>query len=94
MAVLTARQRQLRDGWIAMLDRDLPLAQEMLRLPPARWPVPPIAVPAVTTEDWDGSLVELVAAIPPPTADEPAPVARPTAEPRGAYARRARKAAP
>jgi hypothetical protein len=91
---LTARQGQLLRGWIAMLDVDLDLAQQMLRLPPARWPVPPIAVPAVTTEDWDGSLVELVAAIPPPAPDEPAPVARPTSTPRGAYARRARKAAP
>jgi hypothetical protein len=88
---LTARQGQLLRGWVAMLDVDLDLAQQMLRLPPARWPVPPIAVPAVTTEAWDGSLVELVAAIPPPEADEPAPAPRPTTAPRGAYARRATK---
>lgn len=86
---LTARQRQLLDGWIRMLDIDLERAQQVLRLPPTRWPVPPIALPAVL--DWSGR--ELVPAVDAPDDDEAAAEAARPVEPtvplRGAYARRA-----
>lgn len=67
-------------GWVAHLDVDLELAQRMLRLQPAERPVPPGGLPAVWTQDWDGELVELLPAVPDPSA---APVRRV-----GAYARR------
>lgn len=89
---LSPRDEQILAGWIVMLDVDLALAQQMLRLPPARRPVPPCAVPAVMTEDWEGRPVELAPAIEAAGADEPAPAPRPSSAPKGAYARRARKA--
>jgi len=75
-------QRQRLDGWIAMLDVDLESAQAILRLPPAQWPLPPIALPAC------GSAPAVEA----PTPDEPPePPPAPSRAPLGAYARRARK---
>lgn len=84
--VPTPVQQQRLDGWIRMLDVDLDLAQQMLRLPLARLPLPPLALPAV--RDWNGDV--LAPAVEAPAADEAAPVV-PTAPVglRGAYARRA-----
>lgn len=84
---LPAYARQRLDGWIAMLDVDLPLAQQMLRLDPLTMPLPPIALPAVVDEDG----VVLAPAVEAPTPGEAADdvaVERPGAALRGAYARR------
>ncbi len=89
--LISPRERQLIAGWILMLDVDLDLAQRMLRLPPARLPVPPLAVPPVYAQDWNGSLIEVLPAIETPADDDPPPAPRPATAPlRGAYARRAR----
>lgn len=86
--LLTPVQQQRLDGWLTMLDVDLELAQKMLRLPPARMPVPPIALPPVLDE-WSGAV--LAPAVEAPDPDEPAPAPRPAVGLRGAYARRARQ---
>lgn len=73
-------------GWIAMLDVDLDLAQQVLRRPLRELPVPPIGCPAVVR---DG--VELVPALEPLAPGEEAAVPKPVVGLRGAYARRAAK---
>lgn len=84
---LPAYARQRLDGWLAMLDVDLELAQQMLRLPPMRMPVPPIALPAVLADDGRVLAPAVEADDGPP---EPVPAAdAPKAPLRGAYARRA-----
>lgn len=82
---LTWRQQQILDGWIRMLDIDLELAQQTLRLPTRSLPLPPIALPAVVV---DG--VERAPAVEAPSPEEAAaPPAAPVVGLRGAYARRA-----
>jgi len=88
---LPAFARQRLDGWIAMLDVDLELAQRMLRLAPLQLPVPPIALPAVLGADGEvlAPAVEAHnAAVDGPLEVVPAADA-PKAPLRGAYARRA-----
>lgn len=80
-----ATQQRL-DGWVAMLDVDVDLAQRMLRLPTHRLPVPPLALPAVL--DWNGDV--LVPAVEAADPSEPVTEApKPVVGLRGAYARRA-----
>lgn len=85
---LTPLQRQRLDGWLTCLDDPelIDTAQSVLRLPPAAWPVPPIALPAVL--DTDGVTV-LASAVEPPEPGEPIMSAAPSVALRGAYARRA-----
>ena len=88
--LLPPLQQQRLDGWIDMLDVDLELAQQMLRLPPARLPVPPIGLPAYVAPD--GRVLAPEVCWPDDEAPVP-PVAPPAAAPPkllGAYARRAR----
>jgi hypothetical protein len=93
---LSALQRQRLDGWVRMLDVDLDLAQRVLAGDVRCLPVPPLALPAVTTPGWDGSPIVLVPAVPAPDVSEP--VVLPPGSPQlsvvggrlvGAYARRA-----
>lgn len=88
---LTDYQAQRLDGWIRMLDVDLELAQRVLRETPAHLlPLPPVAMPAVTTPGWDGRAIVLA-----PEVEAPAGEAEAVELPvnvvmlRGAYARRA-----
>lgn len=81
----SARQQQILDGWIRMLDVDLELAQKTLRGPTRSLPVPPLELPAYVNRDG----VVVAPAIEAPGADEPAEPPAPAAGLRGAYARRA-----
>lgn len=86
---LPAYARQRLDGWVAMLDVDLELAQQMLRLEPLQMPVPPIALPAVLGHD--GQVLAPAVEAHNAATDGPLEHVRPDAPPpalRGAYARR------
>lgn len=85
---LTAAQQQRLNGWLLLLDDPalIDTAQSVLRLPPHRWPVPPVALPAVR-DDEGRVLVEAVDA--PAPDEEPTPVPAAAVALRGAYARRA-----
>lgn len=88
---LTAVQRQRLDGWLTLLDDPATInrAQQVLALPPHRWPLPPVALPAVR----DDTGRELAAAVEPPSPDEtPEPAPARATQLRGAYARRAARA--
>jgi hypothetical protein len=89
--LLHAWQQQRLNGWIAMLDVDLELAQAALRLPAHELPMPPLALPETRVDPWSSDVAPAVEA---PTAEEAAQPVRlaPKRELVGAYARRARKA--
>lgn len=92
---LSPVQRQRLDGWVAMLDVDLDLAQRVLRGSVLSLPLPPIGLPAVTTPGWEGQPpVVLAPAVPAPEPEEAAVLPFVAPSPggprlRGAYARRA-----
>lgn len=89
---MRAVELQRLNGWLTLLDdpSSIDHAQQVLRLPVHRLPVPPVAMPETRAHPWSDDVAPAVAA---PSAEEAAAeLAAPVVEraaPRGAYARRA-----